>query len=68
MDGMDTVKLVRANMSEATVLAKNGAKSTAYACMENAYKTLENYLNQAKGPDYGFEGNAKKPKGKRNRG
>jgi len=55
MNGWDTIKQVRDDMREATALAKDGATTTACACMGHARRTLETYCNEAKGPKHGFE-------------
>ncbi len=65
MNGWDTIKEVRRELSEAKGLACDGHFKTAYACMSHAKNLLVKYCETAKGPDYGFEGDVSKPKGKR---
>lgn len=60
MDGWDTIKEVRLEMSEASGLAKTGQKATAYACMLYAKSLLERYCAKEKGPNYGFERDCRK--------
>lgn len=60
MNGWDTIKEVRLEMSEASGLAKTGQKSTAYACLLHAKSLLERYCKKAKGPNYGFERGGRK--------
>lgn len=60
MDGWETIKKVRIEMSEAAKLAKDGNKSTAAACMGHARKLLEWYCKHERGPEYGFEGSSGK--------
>ena len=52
--GWQTIKEVRAELSEAKSLAEQGSKSTAYACMLYAKSLLERYCRAERGPDYGF--------------
>lgn len=56
MDGWKTIKEVREDLCEATALAKDGAKTTAAACMSHARRLLETYCKEERGPDHGFEG------------
>ncbi len=55
MDGWDTIKGVRVELSEAAKLADDGHKTAAYACMLHVKSLIEKYCKEAKGPDYGFE-------------
>lgn len=55
MNGWDTIKVVREELSEASSQAKKGNKSTAKVCLIHAMTMLGTYSEQAKGPDYGFE-------------
>ncbi|MBA7522333.1 hypothetical protein ES705_14451 [subsurface metagenome] len=63
MDGWQTIKEVRTDLSEASRLAKEGAHTTAAACMGHAQRLLESYCNSERGPKHGFEG--RDPKRKR---
>ena len=56
MDGWNTIKKVRVELSEASKLAKTGNKSTAAACMGHARRLLEKYCKEERGPEHGFEG------------
>lgn len=62
MDGWDTIKNVRLELSEATRLAKDKEYSTAFACMQHAITLLMNYCNKERGPEHGFEGRNRKRK------
>jgi len=55
MDGWQAIKEVRAELCEATSLAKEGQKSIAKHCLRHARLILEKYLNEERGPDHGFE-------------
>lgn len=55
MNGWDTIKEVRAELSEASGLAKTGMKSTAAAAMGQARRLLEEYCEEERGPDHGFK-------------
>ena len=55
MDGWNTIKNVRVEMSEALALAKDGNKSTACAAMCHAKNILVDYCETERGPDHGFE-------------
>ncbi|MBA7648716.1 hypothetical protein ES703_56504 [subsurface metagenome] len=60
MDGWNTIKEVRVELSEATMLAKTGRQCTAYACMAHARDLLVTYCNKEKGGKHGFEGRGPK--------
>ena len=60
MDGWETIKKVRVELSEASKLAKTGSKSTAAACMSHAFKLLGMYVANERGPEHGFKGRGRK--------
>lgn len=60
MNGWDTIKEVRLELSEASKLAKTGSKSTASACMAHAFKIIGMYVATERGPEHGFEGSNRK--------
>lgn len=56
MDGWQTIKEVRVELSEAKGLACEGHYKTAYACMNHAKNLLDQYCKSEKGRKHGFEG------------
>lgn len=55
MNGWETIKAVRVELSEATFVAKKGKKLLSRECMKHAMLLLAKYLDKAKSPKYGFE-------------
>jgi len=62
MNGWETIKEVRLELSEARGQACDGHKSTASACMKHATSLLLKYCTDERGPDHGFEGRNSKCK------
>jgi len=60
MDGWQTIKEVRVELSEAKGLACDGHYKTAYACMSHAKNLLLKYCKTKKGPDHGFKRGSRK--------
>jgi len=54
MNGWQTIKKVREELSEAKRLAESGDKSTANSCMNRCRLLLQKYSDDVKGIDYGF--------------
>jgi len=55
MNGWETIKQVRVELSEAKGLACDGTFCTAYACMSHAKNLLDKYCKSQKGKKHGFE-------------
>lgn len=55
MNGWNTIKEVRTELSEALKLAKAGNKSTAAACMKHAKHLLTQYCKDKIAPGHGFD-------------
>lgn len=64
MNGFDTIKQVRVELCEATILANTGQKATAAAAMGAARRLLETYCKTERGPEHGFEKRGSKRKRK----
>lgn len=55
MNGWNTIKQVRLEMTEARALAKQGDKKLARNCMKHARNLLMNYCKVERHPEHGFE-------------
>jgi len=55
MNGWETIKQVRVELSEAKGQACDGHFKTAYACMSHAKNLLDKYCKSEKGRNHGFK-------------
>ncbi len=55
MNGWNTIKKVRTELSEAMYYAKHGNKTLANLCLTHAELLLKEYCAKAQNPEYGFE-------------
>lgn len=55
MNASDTIEKVRAELTDATSLSKDGLYKTAFTCLRIASERLIQYIETTTGPNYGFE-------------